>query len=216
MRVYQNKGSLNCYKIRLALAHLGTKYETVWISSVEGEGDKADYRKKNPSGLVPLLETEDGQLLPESNAILMYLGEGSPLVPAGRLEHARVLQWLFFEREHLGPYVQALKIVALQLKMRHGYLHRKIWNQSFPDGYHALGVMEARLQESPFLAGSSFTMADVGIYSYAHVMPEIGYDLAKYPATTGWLDRCQAQPGHISRTDGVGHHDIMEKLGNAP
>lgn len=212
MRLYQNKGSLNCYKIRLAFSHLGTPYEPAWISSVEGEGDKEEYRRKNPSGLVPLLETDDGQFLPESNAILMYLGEGSTLVPDSRFGRAQVLQWLFFEREELGPYVQALKIVVTQLKMRHGYLYRKTWNQAYPGGYQALSVLQARLADHAFLVGDVFSMADVGLYAYTHVMPEIGYEMVSYPAVSAWLDRCRAQPGHISRTEGIGHHDILSKL----
>jgi glutathione S-transferase len=212
MRVYQNKGSLNCYKIRLAIAHGEVPCETVWISSIDGDGDKEEYRKKNPAGLVPLLETDDGQFLPESNAILMYLAEGTSLLPAGKLQRAQVLQWLFFEREHLGPSVQALKIIVDQYKTRAGYLHRKIWQQSYPGGYESLRVLEARLKTSPFLVGDSFSIADIGVYAYAHVMAEIGYEMEAYPSVTAWLDRCREQPGHVTRKDGVGHHDILERL----
>src|SRR3546814_4282607 len=62
-----------------------------------------------PNGRIPLLELEDGTFLPESNAILFYLAEGSRYLPDERLARARALQWLFFEQYSHEPYIAVLR-----------------------------------------------------------------------------------------------------------
>ena len=52
---------------------------------------------------------DDGTALAESNAIQFYLAEGTPLLPAGRLERAQVLQWMFFEQYSHEPYIAVVR-----------------------------------------------------------------------------------------------------------
>ena len=65
-------------------------------------------------------------------------------------------------------------------------------------GYDALGVMERRLAEAPFLVGDRFGAADIALYAYTHVAHEGGFDLSAYPGIIAWLARVAAEPGHIS------------------
>jgi glutathione S-transferase len=98
MRLHDNLSSGNGYKVRLLLAQLGLPYERVEYDIDGGETRTAQFlRKVNANGRVPMLETDDGELLPESGAILFYLAEGTPFLPEGRFERARVLQWMFFD-----------------------------------------------------------------------------------------------------------------------
>jgi Glutathione S-transferase, N-terminal domain len=57
-----------------------------------------EFRRKNPTGRVPLVELENGEFISESNAILHYFAEGTPFLPAEKIERARVYQWMFFEQ----------------------------------------------------------------------------------------------------------------------
>ena len=99
MRLRDNLLSGNGYKVRLLLAQLGLPHERVEYDIDRGETRTADFLERvNANGRVPVLETDDGELLPESGAILFYLAEGTPFLPEGRLERARVLQWMFFEQ----------------------------------------------------------------------------------------------------------------------
>ena len=99
MRLHDNLSSGNGYKVRLLLAQLGLPYERVEYDIDRGETRTAGFLEKvNANGRVPVLETDDGELLPESGAILFYLAEGTPFLPEGRFERARVLQWMFFDR----------------------------------------------------------------------------------------------------------------------
>jgi glutathione S-transferase len=98
MRLHDNLFSGNGYKVRLLLAQLGVSFERI-----EYDIDRAETRTPeflggiNPNGRVPVLETDAGEFLPESNAILFYVADGTPYLPDGRFERARVLQWMFFD-----------------------------------------------------------------------------------------------------------------------
>ncbi len=86
----------NCYKVKLLAEQLALPYRWVGISTLKKETQSDAFLKKNPNGKIPLLETKDGRFLPESNAILHFLAEGTELLPIDLFEHAQVLQWLFF------------------------------------------------------------------------------------------------------------------------
>jgi glutathione S-transferase len=99
IRMHDNLSSGNGYKVRLLLAQLDTPYERIEYDIDRGETRTPRFlREINANGRVPVLETEGGVLLPESNAILYYLAEGTPFLPEDPLERARVLQWMFFEQ----------------------------------------------------------------------------------------------------------------------
>ena len=77
--LYSMRRSGNCYKVRLALAQLGTAFRLIEVDILKGETRTPEFLAKNPSGHVPLLEVAPGRYLPESNAILWYIAGGSPL-----------------------------------------------------------------------------------------------------------------------------------------
>src|SRR3546814_10398991 len=75
----------------LMLHLLGIPHEVVEVDAIRGETRKPPFLAKNPNGRIPLLELEDGTFLPESNAILFYLAEGSRYLPDERLARARAI-----------------------------------------------------------------------------------------------------------------------------
>ena len=99
MRLHDNLSSGNGYKVRLLLAQLGIPFERIEYDIDRGETRTEEFLENvNPNGRVPVLETEGGELLPESNAILYFLTDGTPFLPDDRLGRSRVLQWMFFEQ----------------------------------------------------------------------------------------------------------------------
>src|SRR5918912_2842868 len=101
----------NCYKVKLAVEQLRMPYRWVEVNSAKGETRTPEFLARNPNGKVPTLALEDGSHLAESNAILHYLAEGTPLLPTERLPHARVLQWLFFEQYSHEPYIAVARFI---------------------------------------------------------------------------------------------------------
>jgi len=73
-----------------------TRCEVVDYDTRGGETYTSEFLQSvNPDGKVPVLELQDGTMLPESGAILYYLAEGTPYLPEQKLERARVLRWMF-------------------------------------------------------------------------------------------------------------------------
>jgi glutathione S-transferase len=153
LTVYGLKTSGNCYKVQLVLEQLGQPYRWVEVDSSRGETRSPEFLAKNPNGKVPLLELEAGRYLPESNAILCYLAEGSALLPADRWQRAQVLQWLFFEQYSHEPYIAVARFIRRWLPADHARgaeLPRLIER-----GHQALSVLEQRLARAPFIAGDA-------------------------------------------------------------
>ena len=104
--IYGQDSSGNCYKPRLLLAKLGIPFRHVETKSgPAGATRTAAFIAKNPNGRVPLLEFDDGRLLAESGAMLLYFAEGTRLLPADRYERGLAYQWLFFEQYSHEPYI---------------------------------------------------------------------------------------------------------------
>ena len=99
VRLHDYLPSGNGYKARLLLAQLGVPFQRIEYDITRGETRTPEFLENvNANGRVPVLETEEGKLLPEFNAILFYLAEGTPFLPDNRLGKARALQWMFFEQ----------------------------------------------------------------------------------------------------------------------
>jgi len=195
MRLYDDSDSGNSYKVRLVLAQLGIPYELVPIDIEKGESRTAEFLAKNPNGRVPVLELDDGRYLAESNAILCHLAEGTALMPASAFDRALALQWLFFEQYNHEP-----NVATARHWLRHGHLtpaRESAFAQKRLAGYAALGVMEGHLATRSFFVADRYSIADIALYAYTHVADQGGFDLARFPAVTAWLDRVKMQSGHV-------------------
>ena len=150
----------------------------------------------NPNGKAPVLEIEPGTYLPESNAILWYLADGTPLLPSGALPRAQVLQWLFFEQYSHEPYIA----VARFLRKFHPdpESQRALAESKMKSGYRALEVMEGRLAQEPYFVGDRYSIADIALYAYTHVAEDGGFDLGRLSAVRAWLDRVRTQPRYAA------------------
>jgi glutathione S-transferase len=195
IKVYGMSSSGNCHKVRMVLEALKLPYAWTEVDTRDGTTRTADFLAMNPNGKAPVAEVEPGVFLPESNAIIHYLADGSPLLPSDRLRRARVLQWLFFEQYSHEPYLA----VARYLRRVHPdpASQRALADSKMDGGYRALGVMEQHLAQEPFFVGRHYTVADIALYAYTHVAPDGGFDLVRFPAVRAWLARVEAQPGYV-------------------
>ena len=195
VKVYGMSASGNCHKVRMVLEALDQPYQWTEIDTVAGQTRTPEYLAMNANGKVPVLEIEPGVYLPESNAIICFLADGSVLMPTERLERARVLQWLFFEQYSHEPYIA----VARFLRRFHPNpeSQRALADSKMAGGNSALGVMEGHLRSHPFFVGGRYTIADVALFAYTHVAHEGGFDLARFPSVKAWLARVESQPGFV-------------------
>ena len=103
--LYSMQRSGNCYKVRLALSQLRIPFRLIEVDALKGENRTPEFREKNPSGRVPLLEVAPGRYLPELNAILWHIARGTPLASADPFDCAEALRWMFFEQNSIEPSI---------------------------------------------------------------------------------------------------------------
>jgi glutathione S-transferase len=195
LTLYDMADSGNAYKVRLLLHQLGIPVRRIDHDIDKNETRTPAFLAKNPNGRVPLLELEDGTFLAESNAILCYLADGTPFLPAERLPRAQVLQWLFFEQYSHEPYVATPRYILKHLGRQHARAAELPGR--IEKGHQALAVMETHLAKRQFFVAERYTVADIALYAYTHVAHEAEIDLKAYPAVRAWLARVAAQPRHI-------------------
>jgi len=202
IRLHDNLSSGNGYKARLLLAQLGIPFERIEYDIDQAQTRTPEFLEKvNPNGRVPVLETEDGRLLPESNAILCYLAEGTPFIPEDRYRRAQVLQWMFFEQYSHEPNIATPRYwITHGLQMTEERRVMLVSKRRL--GYTALGVMEGHLKNRVFFVGDRYSVADIALYAYTHVAHQGGFELEGMPALRAWLERVAAQPDHVPITQG--------------
>jgi glutathione S-transferase len=199
IRLYDYLASGNGYKVRLLLTQLAIAFERIELNIIKGETRTPEFLRKFPNGRIPAVELDDGKLLFESNAIISYFADGTPLLPADRFERAQVFQWLFFEQYSHEPYIASVRYLLIHPDVQDP--RRAILDILMrPRGYDALGVMEGHLQSREWFVGERYSIADIALYAYTHVADEGGFDLANYPAIRAWLERVKSQPRHIPIT----------------
>ena len=193
--VYGMKTSGNCYKVQLLLEQLAVPYRWEELDIMTGVTRQPGFLAKNPNGRVPTLEIEPGVYLPESNAILYYLAEGTAFWPAARLARAQALQWMFFEQYSHEPYVAVARFICKYLPADHP--RRAELPRVRERGHQALAVMEKHLASHPFFVAGSYSIADIALFAYTHAAGDGGIDLAGYPAIGAWIRRVQGQPRFV-------------------
>jgi glutathione S-transferase len=202
IRLHDNLSSGNGYKVRLLLAQLGIPFERVEYDIDQGETRTPEFLEKvNSNGRVPVLETEDREFLPESNAILFYLADSTSYLPDERFGRASVLRWMFFEQYSHEPNIATPRFwITHHVEMTDE--RRTALETKRKLGYNALGVMERQLRSSEFFVGDHYSIADIALYAYTHVADEGGFDLGRFSSINAWLERVAARPGHVPITWG--------------
>ena len=203
LRLHDYLPSGNGYKVRLLLTQLGVPFERIEYDITRGETRTPEFLENvNANGRVPVLETEEGVFLPESDAILFYLAEGTPFLPEDRLGKTRVLQWMFFEQYSHEPNIAVARawLHVFDTEMTEERLTVLGAKQKL--GYDALRIMETHLESNDYFVGGRYSIADIALYAYTHVADEGGFDLAEFPAVRAWLGRVSSQPKYMPITQG--------------
>lgn len=195
--LYSMQRSGNCYKVRLALAQLRIPYRLVEVDILKGENRTPEFREKNASGRVPMLEVAPSRYLPESNAILWHIARSTPLAPDDPFDRAEALRWMFFEQNTIEPSIGAAYFwLSLVRGGRDLKMHAiESWSEV---GYQALSVMEDHLEINRYFAADRYTIADIALYAYVHIANTVDFDLTGYPSIRAWLKRVADQPRHVA------------------
>lgn len=199
LTLYDYLPSGNGYKVRLTAKRLEIPYRLVQVDVKQKATRTAEFLAKNPNGRIPLLQIEGRGFLAESHAIIHWLAEGSPLIPADPWQRALMWQWLCFEQYNLEPNLGTARFWLTSLKQSAAELGERLTDKQ-SKGRDALAVLEAGLRGRSFLVGEAFTLADISLYAYTHVAADAGVSLDPYPAVNAWLARVAAEPKHAPIT----------------
>ena len=195
LRLFDYVASGNCYKVRLLLAQLELPYERVPVDIFDGDTLTDAYVRMNPFRSTPVLEIGPGRYLLESNAILVYLSEGSPYAADSSVEHSEIIRWLIYEQTDVMP-----AIGGLRFRLQTGRfapddpeaVHRRT------AGQEVLNILEDHLQKRNFLVANRYSIADIAVYGYVHVAHEADYEMSSWPRVAAWLRRITEQPRYIN------------------
>ncbi len=192
MKIYGDSISGNCLKVKYTADHLGLAYEWLETDILAGESRTPDYLALNPTGQVPMLVRDDGQVLGQSNAIIEYLAEGSKLLPEDSFERAKVHEWLFWEQYSHEPYIAVCRFFMLY--QNNPAEARESWRVERGEG--ALDLMEQHLMEQAltgrdWLVGQRMSIADIALVAYTRLAHEGGFDLGPRPQIRAWIGRAE-------------------------
>jgi len=196
LTLYDYLPSQNAWKIRALLQHLNQPYTQEFISIFEGEGQTDAYRRINPTGAVPAIKLDSGEVIAESNAILLYLAQDTPYLPNCPIKQAQVSQWLFFESDYVQASVATLRHWVLTGK--HKNRTAEMMEAKISASKKVLGILDNVLRDHDFLTGRTYTIADIAIYSYVHLASDAQLEMEPYPHLQRWLDTVSSQPGFLS------------------
>lgn len=173
---------------RWVLEEVGAPYDTV-VMEFGPLMRTPEYLALNPMGKVPVIRHK-GQVVTECAAICAYLADAFPAAGLGPQpgETAAYFRWLFFGA---GPLEAAVTNRALGLSPPPD----RRSTVGYGDFDTAVGVLESRVAQSPYLAGDRFTAADV------YTGSQIGWGLMfgtlpDRPAFRSYWDRVSARPAH--------------------
>lgn len=187
VRIYGDSISGNCLKVKWTADLVGLSYDWIETDVLTGETRTPAFLALNPAGQVPLIILADGRPLAQSNAIILHLAEGSPLIPADSYERAKMFEWLFWEQYSHEPYVAVARFQVKYLGNPVASLDAKLVER----GLAALQRLEDALADGDFLVGERVSLADVALVAYTRWAGEGGFDLGGFPNLRGWIGRVE-------------------------
>jgi glutathione S-transferase len=191
VKLYTFYLSTNGRKVHMALEEAGAQYEIAPINLMKGEQKNPDYLKLNPNGKVPTL-VDDGLIMWESIAILLYLAEKFPaakLLPSAAQDRARAFQWMVWQPTTFGAPAAAL---FRQLRFTpEGQRDQKAIDQARADIDKNNEILASGLQGRDYLAGT-FSAADIALVPYLYVMAELGVSMPA--AVDAYYKRLSSRP----------------------
>lgn len=181
------QGQVRDLRVRWALEEAGLTYRARLLA--QGDQNKPEYRALQPFGQVPIFE-EDGQVLFESGAIVLHIGERSAaLLPTDAGGRARATQWLIAALNSIEPHIMNVAVLGLFYSDQEWAKLRRPGAVEF--ARHRLNSLAEALGDKPYLDGAHFTAGDLMMTTVLRICPELIVD----PRLAAYIDRCTQRIG---------------------
>ena len=190
----------NGHKVHIMLEECGQLLGRDWqahaINIGQGDQFKPEFLAISPNNKIPALVDPHGpdgkpMALFESGAILVYLASKfGRFMPKSDRAKFEVLQWLMFQMGGVGPMLGQAHHFRIYAPEKIEYGIQRYTNEA----KRLYGVMDKRLQTSPWIGGKSYSIADMAIFPWLRSWQNQGIDWADYPHLKAWFDKIAARP----------------------
>lgn len=193
-------GSPNVLKVLIALEELSLPYRCIFIDVFKGDQYSNEFGKLTLNRKVPVIVDEEGPggtplTLWESGAILIHLAEkAGSLIPADARERLIALQWLMFQMAGIGPmFGQQVHFRLYAPNPEYVYSRTRYTTEV----RRLYDVVEKRLNESEYIGGREYSIADIAAWPWMQRAEARAVDLSTLPATKRWIETLRARPAVI-------------------
>ena len=214
MKIHDIPGFPNPARIRIVLAEKGLteQVEFVKVDLFAAEHKQQAFLSKNPTGVVPVLELDDGVFISESIAITEYLDnlDGKPVLTGTTPREKAAIHMM--QKRADDQLIDAIGIyfhhatpglgAALQAYKSPEWAHRKEWGERNLEKFkRGMAYFDSVLATQPYLAGEQFSVAD--ITAYCALLHAAFVDVtvpASLPALAAWQARVAERPSVKNRS----------------
>jgi len=190
----------NGHKITMFLEEAGLAYRIVPVNISKGDQFKPEFLAIAPNNRMPAIVDHEppgggGSVsLFESGAILLYLADKThKLIPADVRGRAEVLQWLFWQMGGLGPMAGQNHHFSQYAPEKLPYAINRYVNET----NRLYGVLNKRLADREFVAGSQYSIADIASYPWIVPYERQGQKLEDFPNLKRWFEAIAARPSTV-------------------
>jgi glutathione S-transferase len=182
-------------KVMWAVAEIGLQVERIDIGGAFGGNREQDYLAKNPNGLVPTLEEEDGYTLWESNTIVRYLAarHKSSLEPADLRVRASAQKWMDWQLTVMAPALIPMFLGLVRTPP--GERNLKAIEDSKAKTAEAAALLDRQLGKTAFVAGDAFSYGDIPVGIMVWRFRELAPEQPPLKHLDRWYAAIKARPG---------------------
>ena len=183
----------NGWKASITLEELGLPYTVRKISFDKKEQKDPWFLKINPNGRIPaIVDHDNGDFAVfESGALMIYLAEkAGKLLPTDVKGRSLVIQWLMFQMGGVGPMLGQAHHFRLYAPEKIAYAIDRYTNEA----KRIYGVIDKQLSKTKFIAGKTYSIADIAIFPWLRSWENQGITLTDFPHLKAWFDGIAARP----------------------
>jgi len=186
----------NGHKVHIMLEECGLPYRVHAIDIGAGDQFTPEFLAISPNNKIPAIvdpNGPDGEPMSvfESGAILLYLASKTgKLLPASTRAKFEVMEWLMFQMGGVGPMLGQAHHFRIYAPEKIEYAINRYTNEA----KRLYGVMDKRLGQHKYIAGSSYSIADIAIFPWLRSWKNQGIDWIDFPNLKGWFDEIAARP----------------------
>lgn len=186
----------NGWKVTMFLEEVGLPYEVKPVDITSGDQFEEGFLEISPNNKMPAIVDPDGPggdsiSIFESGAILIYLAEKTgSFLPQTPREKYRTLEWLMFQMGSVGPMLGQTHHFRKYAPEKIEYAIDRYTNEA----ERIYGVIDRRLANSEYVAGSEYTIADIAIYPWLVSHEAQGQDMSDFPNLSRWFEDIGSRP----------------------